>query len=290
MATSERRVWVPVVAIAAVGLAVGLVVGVLVGGRTDLVSTGAGKAGTLASSVSVGAIQQYPLRASTGWDFALPVHNPTNAPVETGLLSFVGYVTPFRADRTSRLEPHAWGMIRFSATPSCDVAPPTSVSSVRLRISGVGGRSEVTRALPDSGRALVEHDAAVCGVGSPVHPGDLAGVWLVERAYGPDMYLAGSYLMRFTRGGTFEADSDGRLFSGDPAVRSTYRTRDGLLEITTRNSSGCGSGTLANWRASYDAAGRLVMVYVNGDCPEGDQGDVWVARRVLEDDGLPRGD
>jgi hypothetical protein len=287
---SDRRVWVPVAVVAAVGLVVGLVVGVLVGGRTDLVSQGAAKAGTSAPSVSVGAIQQYPLRASTGWDFELPVHNPTNAPLQADLLSFAGYVTPFKADTTSRLEPHAWGIIRFSATPSCDVAPPTSVSSVRLRISGTSSRSEVTRALPDSGRALVEHDAAMCGVGSPVHPGDLAGVWLVERAYGPDMYLAGSYLMRFTRGGSFEADADGRLFSGDPAVRSTYRIRDELLEITTRNSSGCGSGTLATWRASYDAAGRLVMVYVNGDCPEGDQGDVWVARRVLHDEGLPRGD
>ncbi len=136
----------------------------------------------------------------------------------------------------------------------------------------------------------MEHDEAVCNVGSPVHPGDLAGVWLVERAYGPDMYLAGSYLMRFTRGGVFEADSDGRLFSGDPAVRATYRIRDELLEITTRNASGCGSGTRATWRASYDTSGQLTMVYVNGDCPEGDQGDVWVARRVLDVAGLPRGD
>ena len=278
---SDRSVWLPVAVIAAIGLAVGLVVGVVVGGRTDLGSSGSAKAAASPASVTVGAIQQYPLRASTGWDFELPVYNPTSTPLDAELVAFTGYVTPFTADRTSRLEPREWGVIRFSAKPSCDVAPPTSVSSVRLRIAGPDGRSGVTRPLPDAGKALVEHDEAVCRVGSPVHPGDLAGVWLVERAYGPDMYLAGSYLMRFTRAGSFAADSDGRLFSGDPAVRATYRVRDELLEITTRNSSGCGTGTRANWRASYDALGRLTMVYVNGDCPEGDQGDVWVARRVL---------
>ena len=287
---SDRSVWLPVAVIAAIGIAVGLVVGVVVGGRTDLVSSGSSKAGASPSSLTVGAIQQYPLRASTGWDFELPVYNPTDTAYDADLVAFAGYVTPFTSDRTNRLEPRSWGMIRFSATPSCDVPPPTSVASVRLRLTSTDGRSELTRPLPDSGKALVEHDEAVCSVGSAVHPGDLAGVWLVERAYGPDMYLAGSYLMRFTRGGSFEADADGRLFSGDPAVRSTYRIRDELLEITTRNSSGCGSGTLATWRASYDAAGRLVMVYVNGDCPEGDRGDVWVARRVLHDEGLPRGD
>ncbi len=61
-----------------------------------------------------------------------------------------------------------------------------------------------------------------------------------------------------------------------------------MLEITTRNSSGCGAGTKATWRATFDAVGRLTMVYLNGDCPEGRPG-----RRVgrcdasLRDEGLP---
>jgi hypothetical protein len=171
----DRSVWLPVAVFAAIGLAVGLVVGVVVGGRTDLVPSGSSGAAASPTSVTVGAIQQYPLRASTGWDFELPVYNPTSTPYDADLVSFDGYVTPFRSDRTSRLEPRAWGVIRFSPTPSCDVPPPASVSSVKLRITGAGGTSEVTRALPDSGKALVEHDAAVCGVGTPVHPGDLAG-------------------------------------------------------------------------------------------------------------------
>ena len=141
--------------------------------------------------------------------------------------------------------PGSWGVIRFSISPNCEAPPPTSVSSVRLRVTGSGGRSEVTRPLPEAGQALVEHDQALCGMGSPVDPDGLAGVWIVERAYGPDMYLAGTYLMRFTRAGSYTADPDGRLFTGDPAIRGTYRVRGEVLEITTRNASGCGTGTRA---------------------------------------------
>jgi len=286
----DRRAWLPVAVVAAACLVVGLVAGVFVGGRTDLVQDGSSKAKVTPASVSVGAIEQYRLHASTGWDFALPVYNPTEGPIDAELVALAGLVSPFTSAKAEEVRPGSWGTIRFSAAANCEAPPPTSVTTVRLRVTASGGQSEVTRPLPEAGKALTEHDQAVCGVGSPVDPDDLAGVWLVERAYGPDMYLAGTYLMRFTRGGTFEADPEGRLFAGNPAVRATYRVRGELLEITTRNASGCGAGTRATWRAAFDALDRLTMVYVNGDCPEGDQGDVWVARRVLHDEGLPRDD
>ena len=282
--------WVPIAAVAAAALVIGLVLGVLVGDRSDLLTSGSSKAAAGPAAVSVGAIQQFPLRASTGWDFELPVYNATDAPLDADLVALEGLVTPFTSDRAKQVGPGSWGVIRFSATPNCEAPPPSSVSSVRLRLDGQGGRSEVTRPLPEGGKALVEHDQALCGLGTPVGAERLAGVWIVERAYGPDMYLAGTYLMRFTRGGSYAADPEGRLFSGDPAIRGTYRVRGEILEITTRNSSGCGVGTKATWRATFDAVGRLTMVYLNGDCPEGDQGVVWVSRRALQDEGLPRGD
>ena len=282
--------WVPIAAVAATALVIGLVLGVLVGDRSDLLTSRSSRTAAEPASVSVGAIQQFQLRASTGWDFELPVYNATAAPIDADLVALEGLVTPFTSDRAQQVGAGSWGVIRFSATPNCEAPPPTSVSSVRLRLDGPDGRSEVTRPLPEGGKALVEHDQALCGLGTPVDPERLAGVWLVERAYGPDMYLAGTYLMRFTRGGSYAADPEGRLLSGAPAIRGTYRVRGEILEITTLNASGCGAGTKATWRATFDAAGRLTMVYLNGDCPEGDQGDVWVARRALRDEGLPRGD
>jgi hypothetical protein len=280
------RTVIALVAVAA--LVVGVVIGALVADRSPVLNpTRSSGAAPRPTAVTPGAIEQSRLRASTGWEFELPVHNSTATPVDVDVVAFTGVLTAFTSARARQVPPGAWDSIRFSAPANCDVRPPDAIASVKLRVSADGERAEVTRPLPEEGQALVDYDKAVCGTGSLVTPDDLAGVWILERAYGPDMYLAGSYLMRFTRRGEIVADDDGRLLSRDASIRGRYRMRGEVMTITSQNASGCGIGARSTWRARLNSADRLTMVYLNGDCPEGDQGDVWVSRRVLLDDGLP---
>jgi hypothetical protein len=141
--------------------------------------------------------------------------------------------------------------------------------------------------LPGEGQALTDYDRAVCGTDLSVTPSELAGVWILERAYGPNMDLAGSLLLRFTQGGAFRADPQGELLSADSAIRGRYRLRGQVLSIAVQNSFGCGAGANQTWRLSRDALDRLSMVWTTGSCPEGQEGNVWVLRRVLRAEGLP---
>jgi hypothetical protein len=267
----------------------GLVLGLVVGDRTDLFdSVRDPDAGTRPAAMTIGAITQARDTASTGWDFELPVLNQSDSVIDVDLLGFEGVTSPFTSARARQIAPRAWRVIKFSAPANCDDPVSSAVSSVRLRVrGGPGGRDDVTKALPGEGRALVDYDRAVCGSGIRVLPADLAGVWIIERAYGPNMDLTGVQLMRFTREGDYVADPEGRLLSGESAVRGKWRLRGELLTISVQNSFGCGAGAEQTWRLTVDATYRLSMVWLRGDCPEGQEGNIWILRRVLSDGGLP---
>jgi hypothetical protein len=53
----------------------------------------------------------------------------------------------------------------------------------------------------------------------------------------------------------------------------------------------CEDGTHVTWRLALDDndSQLMSMVWINGNCPDGAPGDVWVARRVLRPASLLQG-
>jgi hypothetical protein len=282
------RAWFPIVAAATVGLAFGLVVGALVTDRSGILErVRPQKRDTVATSISVGAINQAHDSVTTGWDFELPVLNSTQEAIDADLVAIEGVPTSLTSAKAEQIAPGAWGLIRFSAPANCDAPTSSSVSSVTLRVSAPGSRSSPTIPLPGVGSVLLDYDRAFCASPTPISAGELAGVWILEQAYGPDADLVGVHLMRFTRGGAYVADPEGRLLSDDSAIRGRYRLRGELLETSVEGGTGCSAGPGTTWRVTLDASDRLSMVWIRGDCPEGEQGTMWVSRRVLSDQHLP---
>jgi hypothetical protein len=238
---------------------------------------GAGAPGLL---VAAGAIAQQP-SVRAGWEFVLPVYNASAAPVDVALQQLTGLTSPFRSEGRVHVPSGSWRQLPFSVPVSCDTPTPGTVPSVRLRVTGDHRTGVVSAPLQGAGQVLVDYVLAVCGAGHPVGPRDLAdATWLVERAYGPQRYVAGTQVMRFGRDGSLLLLPAGRFLEGSGVVRGDYRVRGEDMVITTRNGAGCGAGARATWRATIDAGERLRMVYLGGDCPEGQQGNVWVARRL----------
>ncbi len=96
-------------------------------------------------------------------------------------------------------------------------------------------------------------------------------------------------MMRFNPDGTFVMDPDGGLFAGRQAVWGSYRLDGALLTTTAEGGYVCETdpSDRASWVASIAADGKLRLALKPGSrCPDGD-GDVWIARRVLLDIGLP---
>jgi hypothetical protein len=267
-------------------LAVGILVGVLLARHSDLAG-GSSASVPRPLTVAVGAIDPAHDSASTGWDFELPVHNSTDEVVSVSLIELEGVSSPARSAELERIAPDDWRLLHFSLSPNCDTPVSDDVSTVKLRIEGTSRSRVVSLPLPGEGQVLLDYLQAVCATGSPVTPADLAGVWILEQAYGPQTDLAGNTLVRFAGAGAFTVDPDGRLLSGDPAQRGHYLLSHGLMTITATNAFGCGAGARAVWRVAHQPGSRLSMVYVNGDCPEGEQGNVWLLRRVIRDEGLP---
>jgi hypothetical protein len=285
---SGSRLWTVLAAVAAVCLALGIVLGLVVARGPDVLtgdtSRDTDKAPTL---VTLGTIVQAHDSAMTGWDFELPVLNGSDRVVDADLAAFTGVSSPFTTEPARQVAPGAWRVIKFSAPPNCDDPVTGAVPSVTLHLRVAERSSDVTLPLPGQGRALADYDRAVCGSGLQVAPDQLAGIWILERAYGPNMDLAGSLLLRFSRDGSFRADPQGELLSDDSTIRGHYRLHGQVLTISVQNSFGCGAGAGQTWRLTQDAADRLSMVWTTGSCPEGQVGNVWVLRRVLDDTGLP---
>jgi hypothetical protein len=120
----------------------------------------------------------------------------------------------------------------------------------------------------------------VCSDDRPARVRELSGRWIVDRAYGPERYVAGRQLLQFGSSGGFVADPDGPSGREGAITRGRYRVDDEVMVISSTNSTGCGAGSRATWRATIGSDDRLTMVYLGGDCPEGERGNVWVAHRL----------
>lgn len=276
-------------ALIAVALA-GLVVGALLGGRTDVlerIGVTEEDPETPAAPVSVGAIETTADQDSGEPGFGLPVFNASDDEVDVTVTAVPGLTSRLKSETVSELRPGTWDVVHFSATPNCDRQSPRELSSVRLEVKAADGTTEAAVALPDRAAVLLEYELAFCGTSSrPLPEGFIEGVWMVERVFGSSTSLERVHLMRFSDDGTFVADPEGGLFSGDQGVWGSYRINDELLTTDVKGGYGCPPASGTVWRVNLLPDDRLSMTVVRGDCPDGTN-EVWIARRVLRDVGLP---
>ena len=240
---------------------------------------------SLATSLAAGPVEEV---AGERGDlaFQLAVYNAGDEQVTINLLS-LGDWEP-ETSSAGRVSPGAWGLVEFSAPDDCSVSlgdPRT----VHLRGRTPTDVFEQTLPLPTGAEKLEVHHQAVCGDATPVTATDLSGVWLLEEVHGADQNLVGTNLIRFDPDGTWVGDAFGELLGDDKAVWGTYRL-DGRFLVTSPEGGHweeCLPGNVATWRVSIASDGRLLMALKPGSkCPDGEW-DVWIAQRVLLNEGLP---
>jgi hypothetical protein len=275
-------------------LALGLLIGVVVGARSDLLTGAEADREPLAlprfpvRTVSVGSITPVEEQdADGGTVFELPVHNSGDDLVRVSVLKLGEWREPVLGDVTDPVHPGTWSVVTFRAPGECESRPAGRFRSVRLQVvpEGGGQAEEVTVPLPGLGQALVEYHETVCSPGTPLRRRDLVGVWLLESVHGSRAELAGELLVRFTADGTFLADPNGDLLSGDAAWRGRYQLDGAALSIRNTADEGRAPGMHTEWRLVARAGDRVALVQEGVECHE--PRDVLVLRRVLDASGLP---
>jgi len=266
-----------------------LVAGFLAGDRADVFAYG-GESATAAPSrlsVAVGAIDKS-YGASTGFDFELPVLNSGEEQMQVEEVDLVGLGSRVTETYTPEIAPGEWKVLGLQVPADCSTPPPADFFAVRLRVERPSGTGDIEVPLPyDGATVMLDYHRAVCTRSAPVDRGDLAGVWALQTAYGPETYLEGLLLMRFNADGTYVWDHEGGLFSGDYAARGTYHIRGRLLVMMPEGGYACGPAETSTWQPAVDdPESMLTMEWRRGGCPDG-EGSVWIARRVLRSQGLP---
>ncbi len=262
-----------------------LVVGVLAG-RPEPAGSSSAAGGSSSLPLVAGSITNV-RGAVNGADFALPVFNPGEDDIEVTLVALGGWNTSLRENYPATIGPGGWGHVGFSAPADCRHPLPPSIGEVTLRVDTPTEPVETEASLlPDAAAStLLDYYEAYCADSRPIRPQQLAGVWIVEKAYGDRGRGEGIQLMRFSPDGSFVGDRQRGLFSRDPSVYGRYHLRGLTLAITRQGGHACSPGKTA-WRATIRSDGRLSMAWRRGTCPDGPD-DVWIARRILRDVGLP---
>jgi hypothetical protein len=235
--------------------------------------------------VAVGPIEEF-TQEFRDPGFTLRVFNNGDEEVEVSLVDVGGWVP--QDFTTTSIPAGSWGVVEFSAPADCHVAVDDP-RTVHLRGHTTVGDFDQTLPLPASANQLTEYHQAVCALTPPVTADELAGVWLVEEVHGEDKYLAGTELIRFAPDGTFVVDPYGELFGDDIALWGNYRLHGRFLIMTPAGSGawGCGPDGRATWRASIADDERLRLALKPSGACRDDPWQVWIARRVLNDHGLP---
>jgi hypothetical protein len=217
------------------------------------------------------------------------VFNASEEEIQVRKVELVGLGSPVPMTYTPDIPPDSWRVLGLRVPPDCSTPAPNDIPAIRLRVQRPSGTNDIDVRLPYHGAApLLDYHQAVCTRSAAVDRRDLAGVWVLQTAYGSESALEGSLLMRFTADGTYVWDFEGGLFSGPPAVWGTYQLQGGgrLLVFTPAGGLACGPRDISTWRTAVDDEDDvLTMVWRRGICPDGD--GVWIARRVLRDRGLP---
>ena len=258
-------------------VAVGLVAAFALGLESRGVSVGGVSLGTDPPELAAGA-----LRASgssgAGVGLVLPVHNTGTSAVDATVTAAPGLVV--RRASPVRLPAGEWTAVPFAAEVDCGVvrAGPATVTLTTT----TGGPGTVELDLAEQSALVPDLHDATCAEQQSLTPGRLAGVWLVERAYGRWSELAGRHVLQFRRDGRFVADPEGVRFTSHRGVLGRYRLRGPLLDAVEQGFVGyaCLPGERALWRAGQLRDGRVVLRFVRGrNCPD-QPGELWVLRRL----------
>jgi hypothetical protein len=164
-----------------------LVGGFLAGDRAnvfgdDLESTAAPRA----YPIAVGTIEKA-YDADTGFDFELPVLNSGEEQIQVEAVDLVGLGSRVTETYTTEISPGEWRVVELQVPADCSTPPPDDISAVRLRVERPSGTGDIEVRPPDDGATvLLDYHRAVCTRSAPVDQEDLAGVWALQTAYGPE--------------------------------------------------------------------------------------------------------
>lgn len=194
------------------GVAVACLLLGFLAGRTDLVGSSSAASGSSSVHLVAGHISNVS-EAFSGAAFELPVLNPGEDEIEATLVDLGGWDKSLRFNLTATIAPGEWGQVEFRVPADCRHPLPHSIGEVTLRVKTSTEPFETEVPLPDAS-TLLDYQDAYCANSAPIRPQQLAGVWILEKAYGEWTGLGGRHLMRFNPDGTFVSDPDGGLFSG----------------------------------------------------------------------------
>jgi hypothetical protein len=226
-----------------------------------------------------GAIRSAPSSRGTA-RFVLPVHNAGDEPVQVSVASVPGWPSPARADPVD-LPPRTWSAVSFELLRRCagSEQPPEAVT-VDVRSAGETRRMRL--GLPEVAEDLAELQASVCAAPTALSPDSVAGVWVVDHAFGRWTELEDEHVLVFGGDGTLVADPERVRFTKHRGVLGHYRLEGDSLIAVADGFVGyaCLPGERATWRTSVLPDDRLVLTLVDGrGCPQ-QAGEIWVLRRA----------
>ena len=254
---------------------VGLVAAFALGTETRGVSLAGVSLGVEPPELAAGA-----LRASAssggGVGLLLPVHNSGTSALDATVTAAPGLVVVREASAV-RLPAGEWTAVPFEVQVDC-----RAVRSGPATVTVSTGAGDVELDLTEQSSLVPDLHDATCAAQQSLTPGRLAGVWLLERAFGRWSELAGRHVLQFRRDGSFVADPEGVRFTSHRGVLGRYRLRGPLLDAVEQGFVGyaCLPGERALWRAGQLRDGRVVLRFIRGrNCPD-QPGELWVLRRL----------
>lgn len=294
---SEERPWSPVtrrLVIGAVGLAAALVVALVVADQDDVGRQPATEAGGASIPVVVaGSVEMTGYHDERGPEFAVELFNTGDESITVSGLAFDDFHRELVGiQEETRLPAGVWKSFRFWAPPDCFQGVPEKLTSVRVtrRIGDLESEEDV--ALPDRGRTLLDYHELLCAPDvQPRAQEELVGVWVLDEAY-PAYDAEGVQLWRFEPDGSFVADNGaGLLRNAARGLEGTYSLMNGGLRIDVEGGFWCTPEERTVWRPSLLETWRgsslgdhpvLALKWLDGDCPDDEEGTVWVMRRIVD--------
>jgi hypothetical protein len=280
--------------------ALGLLVGVLIGGILGAILgielggghwSGQGEEDAAAAAIVAGAVVKVDDGDENGPAFGLQLHNGGDESVEITDIRFDDLPTEVVTSEDASLAPGVWESVQFAAPADCLTVPTDPLERVRLTLDTPGGERVAEVPLPGGAQEILDYHAAMCAPQSMPEVDDLAGVWLLEEAYG-SQFLVGSLLWRFEPNGRYTGDPEGLMFLDVPqALEGRYSLKDGRLRLDIDRGYGCGGDRHSVWSPSLMPGSqvggrpRMTVAWLAGDCPAGLTDQVWVFRRLLDDAG-----
>ena len=280
--------------IGSVGLAAGLFVALVVADADDIGRQANGEPGATPTPVVVaGSVEMTGYHDERGPEFAVELFNTGDESITVSGLAFDDIHRQLVGiQEETRLPAGVWKSFRFWAPPDCFAGVPDKLTSVRVTRRTGGQDFEEEVALPDHGRTLLDYHELLCAPDvQPRAQDELVGVWVLDEAY-PAYDAEGFQLWRFEPDGSFAADNGaGLLRNAARGLKGTYSLRNGGLRIDVEGGFWCTPDERTVWRPSLLQTWKgsslgdhpvLALKWLDGDCPNDEEGTVWVMRRILD--------